>query len=94
MKSWLKGGLWGSGFGVVFYFMIPFGIANIFIGTVVQTALFFIFSPLCMLLENTWVVGGPAYTGVCMVYFGLPFNIFFYGVFGVIIGLIVGKIKP
>jgi len=89
-KGGLKGFSIGAVIGILLYFTI-FKITSILPGTLTQKILLFISSPICMLLENTYFVGGPSYTGICAVILGLPLNIIFYGIIGMLIGIFFSK---
>jgi len=91
-KYWLKGMLIGVGVGIFLYFL-GWIMEYSFISNIINYRIrYLISSPMCDPRLFPFITN-DAEAPICFVIFGIPFNILFYGIVGLIIGWIYGAIK-
>lgn len=81
MRAWLKGGIFGAIIGLIFWMISSFATTG------ANLRFFRFFVPLCSSSID------PSDIGFCNIIIGHISNIVLFGIIGIIIGLIIAKIR-
>jgi hypothetical protein len=101
MKTWIKNGLIGSGAGLIL--LIISTVINSFYFNIFNVPSLFITQFVDVILCGQWTPGSVGLLGNCninslfwsnyLIYLAIFFQIIIYFIFGVVVGLIIKKLK-